>query len=77
VAEAEEAIVVVPVILEIPEVELEIAIGVRVHVGHPVVAIEDTSSFVHHAVRYHRDRHQPISELHAEPYVQKLIRSIA
>ena len=38
-AESEENVVVVPVILEVVEVELEIAIGVPVHVRHPVVAV--------------------------------------
>jgi hypothetical protein len=67
VAESQEDVVVVPVILEIVEVELEVAIGVPVHVRHPVVAVNESISYVHHAVRYHRDQHQPISELHAEP----------
>jgi hypothetical protein len=39
VAESEETVVVVPRILEVAEVELEVAIRVAVHVRHPVVAI--------------------------------------
>ncbi len=40
VAEAEENVVVIPVILEIAEVEVEITVRVSVHVRHPVVAVE-------------------------------------
>lgn len=39
VAEAEEAVVVVPVVLEVAEVEVVVAIRVAVHVRHPVVAV--------------------------------------
>lgn len=39
VAEREERIVVVPVILEIAQVDVEVAIGVRVHVRDPVVTV--------------------------------------
>ena len=42
-AEGQEHVVVVPVILEVPEVELEIAIRVAVHVRHPVVAVNETT----------------------------------
>ncbi|MBI4812002.1 hypothetical protein HY798_00920 [Candidatus Falkowbacteria bacterium] len=38
-AEAEKAIVVVPVVLEVAEVELPVAVRVPVEVRHPVVAI--------------------------------------
>lgn len=38
-AEAEEAIVVVPIVLEVAEVELPVAVRVAVDVRHPVVAI--------------------------------------
>ncbi len=39
VAEAKKAIVLVPSVLEVTEVELEVAIGVGVHVRHPVAAV--------------------------------------
>ena len=50
-AEAEEAIVVIPVILEVAEVELEIAIRVGIHVRNPVVAVVVPKRYVHHTVR--------------------------
>jgi hypothetical protein len=39
VAEAQEDVVVVPGVLEVAEVEVEVAIRVGVHVRHPVVAV--------------------------------------
>jgi len=39
VAEAKNAIVVIPVILEIAEIEVPIAVRIPIHVRHPVVAI--------------------------------------
>jgi hypothetical protein len=39
VAEAQHAVVVVPVVLEVAEIELEVTVRVVVHVRHPVVAV--------------------------------------
>lgn len=39
VAEGKESIVVVPVILEIAQVDIEVAVGVRVHVRDPMVTV--------------------------------------
>ena len=39
VAEGEERVVVVPVILEVAEVDVEVPVGVRVHVRDPVVTV--------------------------------------
>jgi len=39
VAEAEQAVVVVPDILEIAEIEVPVSVRVPIHIRHPVVTI--------------------------------------
>lgn len=43
VAEAEEGIATIPVILEVAEVEVEITISVGVDIRHPVVTVGTTA----------------------------------
>ena len=74
-AEAKKTIVVVPVILEVPEVELEIVIGVPVRIRNPAVAIEKKLSFVHHIVHFHRKQHLSPSVFYAEPLLH-IFRSL-
>ena len=76
VAEAEEAIVVIPVILEVVEVELEVAIGVPVHVRHPVVTVGMPHQ--QYAMRhpFHRKRLLSPPEFYSEPYARKRITPI-
>lgn len=69
VAEAEEAVVVVPVILEVAQVELEIVIRVPVHVGNPVVAVGILPKLCTINRLFHRGRHQPPSVFYSEPYL--------
>lgn len=46
VAEAKEAVIVIPVILEVAKVEVPVTVRVRIHVRHPVVTVSA------HAVMY-------------------------
>ena len=50
-AEAQEAVVVVPVTLPVAEVELEVASRVPVHVRYLVVVAAEPKCNVHHTVR--------------------------
>jgi hypothetical protein len=67
VAEAEEAVVVVPVVLEVAQVELEIVVRVPVHVRNPVVAVGTLPKLCTIGHQYHRKRHRPPSEFYSEP----------
>ena len=66
VAEAEETVVIVPVILEVAEVELPVTVRVAVHVRHPVVAVGVHTSNVREIIRSHRTQHQPDPAFHSE-----------
>ena len=67
VAAAEDTVVVVPVILEVAEVEIEVTIRVGVHVRHPVVAVGGPRKLCIADHPFHRKQHQPPPEFHSEP----------
>jgi hypothetical protein len=66
VAEAQETVVVVPVVLEVVEVELEVFIRVAVHEGHPMVAIDETEQQCATCQPFHRERHRLLSVFYFE-----------
>ena len=53
VADAEEGVVVIPIILEVAEIEVPIAVRVPIHVRHPVVAIGILPNYTLYAAHFH------------------------
>ena len=53
VAEAKNAIVVIPIILEVAEIEVPIAVRVLIHVRHPVIAISVLPNYTPYAAHFH------------------------
>jgi hypothetical protein len=62
VAEAQNNVVGIPVILEVAEVELEVTVRVSVHVRHPVVAVGVLPKVcaAHHPFHRGEHRHSPV-----------------
>ena len=48
-----EAVVVIPVILEVAEIEVPIAVRVLIHVRHPVIAISVLPNYTPYAAHFH------------------------
>ncbi len=53
VANTEKTVVVIPVILEVAEIEVPIAIRVLIHVRHLVVAISILPNYTPYAANFH------------------------
>lgn len=53
VAYTEKAIVVIPIILEVAEIEVPIAVRVLIHVRYPVVAISILPNYTPYAANFH------------------------
>ena len=62
VAEAQDNVVGIPVILEVAEIELEVTVRVSVHVWHPVVAVGVLPKVcaAHHPFHWRKHRSSPV-----------------